>query len=284
MANARIVTDITALLEPELIARHQITVLPLKIRFGQETFLITSQESRNGFLQYIANRPMEETEISIPPDAIEQALDKLTRETGEIVVIPSSASLGRVHAQAVRAARAFLGRCRIQVIDSMSVSWGLGLLVRAAAEAAAQGQNLDAVVRRVRGMLPHIYLLFAVERLDYLESWGRLGSAQALLGTMLKIHPLLLVEDGEIVPVEKVRTRTMALEKLADFVAEFASIQKFVVLQSPLEGGGGTKLAELCELLRLALPHQPFEVVEYDPILACHLGPEAVGVAVYEGI
>lgn len=284
MAIARIVTDITAFLEPEFIAQHQITVLPIKIAFGKRSFLIDSQQSWKDFFEYVADKPAEETDIAVPPAAYEQAFERLSRETDQILVIPSSQSLSHAVEQGRHAARGFLGRCRIQVMDSMSVSWGLGLLVRTAAEAAAQRQPLDAIVRRVRGMLPHIYLLFAVERLDYLERGGRIGPAQALMGTMLKINPMLLVEDGEIVPVEKVRTRTMALEKLADFVAEFASIQQVVVLQSPLDSGDGSKLAELRQLLHLALSGQPFEVVEYDPILACHLGPEALGVVVYEGV
>lgn len=283
MANARIVTDVTAFLDPDLIAQHQITVLPIEIRFGTETFLISSRQSWQEFFEYIADRPAEETQISIPFAALEEAFDRLSRETGEVLVIPSSGSLTGALAQAQKAARSFLGRCRIQLMDSMSISWGLGLLVRSAAEAAAQGHPLDAIVRRVRGMLPHIYLIFAVERLDYLERGGRLGSAQALLGSMLKIHPILLVEDGEIVPVEKVRTRTMALEKLTDFVAEFASIQQVVLLKSPLEGGNGAKLAELRELLSMALLGKSFETIEYDPVLACHLGPDAIGIVVYEG-
>jgi DegV family protein with EDD domain len=169
-------------------------------------------------------------------------------------------------------------------MDSMSVSWGLGFLVKAAAEAAADGRPLDTIVRLVRGMLPHIYLVFSVERLDYLERGGRIGRAQALLGTMLHIKPILLIEDGEIVPVEKVRTRLMALEKLADFVAEFAAIQQVVILRSPLESDDSPQIEELREHLSLALPDQPFPIVEYDPILACHLGPEAIGVVVYEGV
>ncbi|MGD8904963.1 MAG: DegV family protein [Anaerolineae bacterium] len=284
MANPRIVTDVTAFLDPDLIAQYQITVLPIEIRFGTERFLITSRQSWQRFFEYIADRPAEETQISVPFGALEETFDRLSRETGEVLVVPSSGSLTGALAQAQKAARGFLGRCRIQLMDSMSISWGLGLLVGSAAEAAAQGYPLDAIVRRVRGMLPHIYLIFAVERLDYLERGGRLGPAQALLGSMVKINPILLVEDGEIVPVEKVRTRTLALEKLTDFVAEFASIQQVVLLKSPLEGGDGAKLAELRELLSLALPDQPFETIEYDPVLACHLGPDAIGIVVYEGI
>jgi DegV family protein with EDD domain len=284
MANARIVTDVTAFLEPDLIDQLQITVLPLNIKFGKETFRISTRQSWDKFLEHIADRPAESTEISIPPDAFQHAFSQLNRETEEILVIPSSGKLSNVYAQARDAARGFLGRCRVQVMDSMSVSWGLGFLVRAAAEAAAEGLPLDTIVRLVRGMLPHIYLVFSVERLDYLERGGRIGPAQALLGTMLHIKPILLVEDGEIVPVEKVRTRPMALEKLADFVAEFAAIQQVVILRSPLESDDSPQIEELRQQLSLALPDQPFPIVEYDPILACHLGPEALGVVVYEGV
>jgi DegV family protein with EDD domain len=284
MANARIVTDVTAFLEPEQVAQLKITVLPLNVKFGKESFRISSRQTWDRFFEYIADRPAQPTEISIPPDAIEQAFSQLNRETEEILVIPSSSQLSDVYAQAQKAAHAFLGRCRIQVMDSMSVSWGLGFLVQAAAEAAAEGQPLDMIVRLVRGMLPHIYLIFSAERLDYLERGGRIGPAQALLGTMLNIKPMLLVEDGELVPVEKVRTQEMALEKLADFVAEFATIEQVVILKSPLAGDGSPQIEQLRENLSLALPNQAVLVVEYDPILACHLGPAALGVVVYEGV
>ena len=285
MANARIVTDVTAFLEPELVAKLQITVLPLTIKHGNETFRISSRQTWDKFFEHMADSPAQSAEITTPLDAFQKAFGQLNRETEEILVIPSSGRLSDVYAQAQKAARAFLGRCRIQVMDSMSVSWGLGFLVQAAAEAAAEGQPLDTIVRLVRGMLPHIYLVFSSDRLDYLERGGRVGPAQALLGTMLHIKPILLVEDGELVPVEKVRTREMALEKLADFVAEFAAIQQVVILRSPLVGGDDSpQIEELREHLSLALPNQVVPIVEYDPILACHLGPEALGVVVYEGV
>jgi DegV family protein with EDD domain len=284
MANVRIITDITAYLEPDLAAQHQITVLPVEIRFGAERFDIGTQDGWDKFFQQIADSPAKPVEASIPAGVLQEAYRRLNQETDEILVIPSSSKLSTVHAQAQAAARAFLGRCRIVVMDSLSASWGLGLLVKAAAEAASEGRPLDAIVRLVRGMLPHIYLVFFVERLDYLERGGRLGSAQALLGTMLRIKPLLLVEDGDIIPLEKVRTRTMALEKLADFVAEFASIEHVVILKSPVENELSGLVDELREYLSLALPGRRFPVIEYDPVLACHLGPEALGVVVYEGL
>jgi DegV family protein with EDD domain len=284
VANVRVITDITAYLEPDVIAKHQITVLPVDIRFGDERFHISSPDSRDRFYQRIAKGPAESAEATVPASVFQAAYSRLNQETEEILVIPSSSKLSTAYAEAKAAARGFLGRCRIVVMDSMSASWGLGLVVQAAAEAATQGRSLDSIVRLVRGMLPHIYLVFLVERLDYLERGGRISPAQALLGTMLHIKPLLLVEDGEIVPLEKVRTRTMAVEKVADFVAEFAVTQQVVILTSSLDNEINELVDELRERLSAALPGQHFPIVEYDPILACHLGPEALGVVVYEGL
>jgi DegV family protein with EDD domain len=283
MATVRIITDITAHIDSDLIAKHQITVLPVEIRFGDQLFRITARDDWDRFFRHIADSPAKSAEASVPNSVLQDAYNRLARETEEILVLPGSSKLSNSFAEARAVARSFLGRCRINVMDSMTSSWGLGLLVKAAAEAAATGRSLDAIVRLVRGILPHIYLVFFVERLDYLERGGRIGPAQALLGTMLHIKPLLLVEDGEIMPVEKVRTRTMAIEKLVDFVAEFARVEQVIILRSPLENEIDDLVSELREHLSLALPGRRFPVIEYDPVLACHLGPEALGVIVYEG-
>jgi DegV family protein with EDD domain len=283
MAKVRIITDVTANLEPDFIAEHRITILPIEIRFGDEKFEIGPDGNSAQLFQRMADGPAQLAEATIASGVLQQAYERLSRETSEILVIPSSSQLSNGYARAQSAARPFLGRCRIMVVDSMTVSWGLGLMVQAAAKAADAGQPLDDIVRLVRGILPHIYLVFFVERLDYLERGGRIGSAQALLGTMLRIKPLLLVEDGDILPMEKVRTRMMAIEKLADFVTEFATIQRVVILTSPVRGDMAEVIDELREQLSMALPNWEFPVIEYDPILACHLGPEALGVLVYEG-
>jgi DegV family protein with EDD domain len=283
MSKVRIITDATAYLEPELIARHQISVLPVEITFAGETLCLGPNDDTVGLFRRMAASPAKSAQASIPSRVFQEAYGRLHRETEEILVILGSSKLSNSHEQARLATRAFLGRCRIAIVDSMSASWGLGLVVKAAARAADQGRPLDEIVRLVRGVLPHIYLVFFVERLDYLEQGGRIGQAQALLGTMLQIKPLLLVEDGEIVPLEKVRTRLLAIEKLADFVAEFASIQQVVILKSPLDDRVDALTDRLREQLSLALPNRDFVAIDYDPILACHLGPEALGVVVYEG-
>lgn len=283
VAQARIITDAAAHLSPDLIERYQITVLPIEIHLGDERFLFGPGDGTDRLFRKMVDGPTGVIEASIPANTIREAYRQLNGETDEILVILSSSKLSRAHPVAMAEARAFLGRCRIAVTDSMSTSWGLGLVVESAARAAAEGQSLDETIRLVRGLIPHIYVVFFVERLDYLEQGGRIGAAQALLGTMLRIKPLLIMEDGDIIPLEKVRTRIMAIEKLADFVAEFASIQQVVIMQSPLGDGTEQLVEELGERLGPVLPGSSFPVIEYDPVLACHLGPDALGVTVYEG-
>ena len=283
MANARIVTDVTADLEPELIDRLKIEVLPVEIQLGGQKYRLNRGDSWEPLFRRMTDAPARGAQATVPGSEFQQTFTRLNRETEEILVLVSSGKLSDAHHQARAAARAFLGRCRIVVLDSLSASWGLSLMVKAAAEAAAQGRSLDEIVRLVRGLLPHVYLVFFVERLDYLEHGGRIGPAQALLGTMLQIKPLLLIEDGEIVSMEKVRTRLQAVEKLVDFVAEFARVQQVVILRSPIDNEINELVAELRSQLGVALPGKTFEEIEYDPVLACHLGPEALGVIVYEG-
>lgn len=283
MSNVRIVTDVTAYLDAEFIQKHQITVLPMQIRFGEETFVIHPNEDVTRLFEQMAAGPARISRATTSTRALELAYNQLSRETEEILVILASSKLSDTFDKAQAAAPAFLGRCRITVLDSMSTDWGLGLIVKEAARAATDGQPLDEIVRLVRGMLPHIYIVFLIERLDYLERGGRLGVAQALLGTTLRIKPLLLVEGGDIVSLEKMRTRNMALDKLVDFVAEFATIREVVILHSPLDDEMTEMIADLQDMLSEVLPGREFPVVEYGPLLACHIGPEALGVVVYEG-
>jgi DegV family protein with EDD domain len=283
MAKVRIITDITASLDPDLVEQYQITVLPVEIRFGDETFHIQPGDGTRRLFERMAEGPAQPTEATIPASEFHEAFSRLCREGSDILVLLGSSKLNNAYEQARSASRPFLGRCHITILDSMSASWGLGLMVEASARAAEKGWTLDQIVRLVRGILPHVYLVFFVERLDYLEYGGRIDPAQALLGTMLQIKPLLFIEDGDIVPMEKVRTQSMAIEKLADFVTEFASIQRIIILTSPLKGSSNEMIKQLREHLSLALPGMELPVIEYDPVLACHLGPEALGVIVYEG-
>lgn len=283
MAKVRIITDATVKLSSDIIDHYQITVLPLEVLFGNETFVVGPDDSLTKLFARMVEGPDDLMQTSISSKTIRDAYRALNAETDEILVIVSSRALSPIYDVAVAEAQVFLGRCRIVVADSESTSWGLGLVVEAAARAAEEGKSLDQIVRLVRGLIPHIYLVLIVDRLDYLEKGGRIGPAQALLGSLLRIKPLLIVEDGEIIPMEKVRTRAMATEKLVEFVAEFAAVDQVVILRSQFGQDMDALTDELGERLGEVLPGYEFPTIQYDPVLACHVGPEAVGVIVYEG-
>jgi len=118
--------------------------------------------------------------------------------------------------------------------------------------------------------------------MEYLERSGRIGKAQAILGTMLNIKPILFIEDGDIIPLEKVRTTDKAIEKLFEFVAEFDNLEQTAIIQ---RGKTPNKEAKtLQERLQQSFPNLQFPIVQYGPDLATRVGPNALGIVVYEGI
>jgi fatty acid-binding protein DegV len=118
--------------------------------------------------------------------------------------------------------------------------------------------------------------------MDYLERSGRVGKAQSLLGTMMRIKPLLFMEDGEIIPLEKVKTAEKAIEKLTEFVAEFDTIEQSVIFQRHGRSSAPGRL--LLNQLNQLFPDKHFSAIQYNPLLASFVGPTALGVIVYEGL
>jgi DegV family protein with EDD domain len=157
---------------------------------------------------------------------------------------------------------------------------GMGILVEAALDAARRECSFEETVRIVRGLVPRIYTVFFSENLEYLKRGGRIGEAQALLGTMLGIKPFLTLEEGDIQPMEKVRTREEALEKLAEFVSEFDIIEQLAIIRGMYKRNDEIEL--LLERLHALFPALDVPVIHYGPVLAAHIGPDNLGVIVYE--
>jgi DegV family protein with EDD domain len=276
----RIVTDSTADLSPELVDELDIVVVPFFVQVDGETYLdgIDMDEETFNRLVYEQGKAVAASSPSV--DDFYRVYDELCRETSEIIVILLSGTLSQACDHAKQAADMFLGRCQIEVVDSKTVSVGLAILVETAARAAAKGKPLDEVVRIVRGVVPQIYVVFFSDTLTYLENGGRIGHAQALLGTILGIKPFLTLEEGEIMPIEKVRTREQALEKLLEFVVEFDAIRQLAIVKGTSEPDEETDL--IVERLRSAFPDVDVPVLSYGPVLASHIGPDTMGIIVYE--
>jgi DegV family protein with EDD domain len=281
MRKVKIVTDSTAYLEAGVIKRLGITVVPLTVRLDDETFREGVDIAAEEFFPKLARSSTMPTAISPSVGDFLAAYTELGKTTDQIMSVHLSSKLSETCDRAAVAAQAFLGRCEIAVVDSLTTSLGLGILATAAAQAAAQGQSLEEIEFLIRGMIPRIYIAFLAGTLKYLERDGRIGQAQALLGAMMNIKPFLTIEDGEIIPLEKVRDSEGAVDKLFEFVGEFSQIEQMAIIQSIPDPIEETKM--LIERLEVIFPKVKPPILVYGPVLACHVGPDGLGVIVYEG-
>jgi DegV family protein with EDD domain len=280
MARPLIVTDSAADLPPELASELGITVVPLNLHIDSHVYQEGVDLSRGEAIA-LAQRSPEKPSLSAPSvKAFYQVYSQLSKRTNQIISIHHSARLSPTVERARQAAISMVGQSRVMVVDSQLTTIGLGMLSVAAAEASRNGESMDRILRLLRDMISHIYLVLFVEELDYLERDGRIGEAQSILGTMLNIKPLLIMEDGEIEPMEKVRTRPRGLDKLAEFVSEFIRIERLIIVHNdtpPLEIQG------LIERVEAVKPGLPIEIAHYGPSLATHVGTNALGIVIYEG-
>jgi len=282
VSQVRIVTDGDAQLEPDLIRKLDITVVPLTVQLGNQVFPNEDGTHNEQLLLRMAADRVRPAIIGPTVADFQRIYQQLTRTTGCVFSIHSSARLSPIYRHARAAAEAFLGRCDIIVIDSQSTSLGLGILAREAAIKAQAGCALGEIVRHVRGLIPRIYVAMFTDSLDYLERSGHISRSQCILGTMLDIKPFLAIEEGEIIPMEKVRSREKGLDKLAEFAGEFTSIEEMAILQSTSYPTDETLL--LRERLAIFFPQQSFPLMVYGPVLASHLGPDGLGLVTYEGL
>ena len=282
MRLVKVVTDSTAQLDPDLIEEFGITVVPLEISFGRQKFREGADLTTDEFFHRLTHSPVMPTSSAPPMEEFRQLYAVLNQSTDQSLSLHVSGKLNKTCAHARVAADHFLGRCEIMVVDSWTTSLGLSILVEAAARAAVEGATLEEVVRLVRGMIPHVYAVFFTDTLEYLERDHHLSKSQALLGTMLNIRPFLAIEEGQIIPMEKVRTREKAIDKLIEFVAEFSRIEQIAVVQSPSRAGKDARL--LLDRLQSSFPGYEFDSITYGPTLGTHIGPHSLGLIVYEGV
>ncbi len=274
------VTDSSAELSPETVERLGISVVPLHIRLGEDIYQDGPDLPAAAFMQEL--RRSFHLPRPAPPSQEEflGTYERLCDGGREVFSLHISSKLSETFGAARKAAEGLLGRCRIEVVDSLTTSRSLGALAAACAEAAQAGASLDDLVTLVRQMRPYLYLVLFADTLRYLEREGQIRGSHALLGSMLGIRPLLIVEDGEIVPLEKAQSVTRAAERLFEFIAEFAKIESMTVIH----GGDGASLQELVHRVESAFPDTPLDVALYGPALASYVGPGGLGVFVNEGM
>lgn len=276
-----IVTDATVRYPSSAFFSHKvITVAPMSVRCGDLEVYDGPTTDLKGMSKLMGECPTGPHVEAPSVDDIARIYKSLQRETNQIISLHSASGLSNVYQNALAASQQFRGRMDIHVIDSETISLGLGLLVQAAALASERGEDFESIVRLVRGMIPRLYTVMFLEDLFFLERRNLVSRSQAILGNMLGIVPFLTIEDGHLIPMEKVRSRHRAVEKMIEFICEFSYVEHLGILQpeiSPTDEG-----RTIAERLRVVYPSTPIATVCYGPVISTYVGLSSVGAVVLE--
>jgi DegV family protein with EDD domain len=274
-----IVTDSTSSMTQAMGQEYGVHVIPVHVAFGTQTYLDGVEINSELFYRLLrGSKQLPTTSQPTVADFVE-VYSALSKQAEAIVSIHVSHKMSATFDSALIASKQ-LPDVPIHVLDSHSVSMGLGLIAIAAARAAAAGQDAAQVVRLVEELSPKTNVIFTVETLEYMRKGGRIGGATALLGSALSIKPILYVRDGLVEPLEKPRTRRRAVRRMLDLMAERVGSSEAlhaVVLHCAAPDDAQV-LAE-----QVAARFHCVELItgEAGPIIGTHAGPGTLGVAFY---
>lgn len=270
-----VVTDSSSDLPADLAAKHGIEVVPLTIRFGSEELVDRRDLTPAQFWARCAASPVLPETAAPAPGAFQAAYEQAAdRGADGVVCVTISSKLSATISAASTAAEAVQGRLPVRVVDSRSVTMGLGMITLAAARAAEAGGTLDEVAAVAEELVPRTRVYGTLDTLDNLKKGGRIGAAQALLGSLLAVKPVIEVRDGEVEPGPKQRTRARALAWLADKVAADAPTGDVAVIS-----GEAPDVDTLCDLLSRGLPPERMVLADLGAVIGTHAGPRTIGVA-----
>ena len=265
-----VVTDSTADIPREIVDRLGITVVPLTITFGAESFRDGQDLSADEFYARLQSSKQLPTTSQPPPALFQHAYEHLTSR-GEVVSVHLSHKFSGTIETARAAARevAPARGSKITVVDSGLASMALGLCAIAAAEKAQAGASRAECAAAAESVAQRVKLLVTFETLEYVRRGGRIGRASAFVGGLLKLKPILTVKDGEAHPVTRVRSRQKALDELLSLATEGKEIEDVVVLHTTTP----EEAEALAQRIREARPGVPLIVGRFGPVLGVHGGP-----------
>jgi DegV family protein with EDD domain len=264
-----VVTDSTADLPAEWSARYAIEVVPLKVLFGTETFRDGVDMTNEEFFRRLAASNALPTTSAPSPGEFAEVYRRLSRDHDGCISIHIGAQLSAT-AEAARVGAQAVDGFKVEVVDSQTVSMPIAFLCRV----AAQCETLSAAVAAVQERIPKTRVLALLDTLRYLEMGGRLSRAQAMIGTMLDLKPLLLVAEAQIKPVDRVRTRSRAIPRMVDYFKGDMPVERLAVMhaQAPEEA------EQIAAALRDDLPDREITVGQIGCVLGTHTGPRALGI------
>ncbi|MCB1018032.1 MAG: DegV family protein [Acidimicrobiales bacterium] len=267
----RIVTDSACDLPDELVERHGIEVVPLNIRFGDEEYVDRFELDVASFYDKLAHHEsLPETSAPAPGRFAEAFQRQADAGADTVICVNISSALSATMESAQQAAKSV--DVDVRVVDSLSVSGAIGLACVEAAEAAEEGRSADDIVAMLEERAPRTHIYGALNTLENLKKGGRIGGAQALLGNMLAIKPILAIDNGKVEEASKQRTRKKALAWLRDR-ALADDVEDLMVLN-----GMAPDFDEFLDTLAPKYGRDDLYLATIGPVIGTHAGPGVIGI------
>lgn len=271
----KIVTDSSCDLPDALVSELGIDVVPLSIRFGSEELVDRVDLSPTEFWARCGTSAELPSTAAPSPGAFEEVFRRAAAAGAEgVMCVVLSSKLSATGESAQAAARAVADVVPVKVVDSLSVSLGHGVMAVQGARRAAAGASLDEITAMAEDMARRTKIFATLDTLEYLKRGGRIGAAQALLGSLLSIKPCIEVVDGKVEPGPKQRTRSRSLQWLADQVGAQKGVENLAVLH-----GDAPDVDTLLGLLAPHFPREQIVIGQLGAVVGAHTGPRTIGVA-----
>ena len=276
-----VVTDSTSNFPPELGDGYAIPTIPLVVHWGEQAYLDGVTLDTKTFYRWLSERKDSPTTSQPSAGEFMEFFQQVAEQsqTNTILGIFVSSELSGTLASATQA-RAELPDLNIELVDSRSISMGLGFQVLAAKRAVQEGLDLDAILARVQRVRASMQLIFTVDTLEFLHRGGRIGGAARLLGTALNLKPVLTLESGKVEALEKVRSRRKSLQRVVE-IAEKRLAGRRPAELAILQTEADEDLTYMVELVNQQLKPEKLCACVLTPVVGTHAGPGALGVAFY---
>lgn len=274
----KIVADTLACLTPDVIERYKIPVIPQVINFGTDSYLEGVEMDSQSFMERLRTSKELPKTAAPPVELFIKTFEELVPLGEPILCIHPSTEVSGTVRSAITAAAEFPG-ADIRIIDTRLIGSPIGTLVQLAAQWAAEELDADRIEQRVHEMMRRAKIYFLVATLEYLQRGGRIGGAQALLGSLLQIKPILTFVDGRVDQFEKERTHRQALMRLKELVkTQYPPKDGYL---SIMHAGVPDQGSDLARQLESELGITGVPVVNVPPAIATHGGPGVLAVAFF---
>lgn len=272
----RVVVDSTADIPPAIRDELEISVVPLMVQFGDQSYRDGVDLTNDQFYARLAGGETFPKTSQPAPGAFLETYQQLAPGADGIISIHISPQLSGTYTSAEQAT-AMLDNARVTLVDSTQTALSQGFLAIMAARAAREGKSLPEIEALVRSLIPRIFIYAGLDTLKYLERGGRIGRMRAFLGTLLNVKPILEVRSGEVHPIEQVRTSKRLPLRMMELARQHQPIEQLAVLYTS-DPTLALDLVERCVAAAL-LPRDKILLAQMGPVIGTHVGPGAIGIA-----